>query len=181
MNDDYLWDKTGEPDPQIQQLEEILGTLRYQPKPLQVPEELPLPRRRNHSHWLAIAAVVLLAILAGGIWLSTRSGGYAPSHEVKVTPPPAPIKEVTPSPTNTTAPKTPELKSEPGDEVVAVHKYRPRSSAPVLSTREREEALMAKEQVMIALRLATEKLSLVHKKTQNPNPANQIKNQHRVG
>ena len=27
MNEDYLWDKSGEPDPQIQQLEEILGTL----------------------------------------------------------------------------------------------------------------------------------------------------------
>jgi len=40
---------------------------------------------------------------------------------------------------------------------------------------------MAKEQVMLALRLTTEKLSLVHKKTQNTNPANQIKNQHRVG
>ena len=37
MNDDYLWDKTGEPDPQIQQLEEILGTLRYQPRPLPLP------------------------------------------------------------------------------------------------------------------------------------------------
>jgi hypothetical protein len=35
MKEDYLWDKTGEPDPEIQQLEEILGTLRYQP--LQLP------------------------------------------------------------------------------------------------------------------------------------------------
>jgi hypothetical protein len=176
MNDDYLWDKTGEPDPQIQQLEEILGTLRYQPKPLRVPEELPLPLRRNYFPWLAIAAGVLLAILAGGIWLSTRSRSEAPEREAKVAPQ-APVKEVTPSPADTTAPKTP----EPREEVVAVHKHRPRPSAPVLSKREREEALMAKEQVMIALRLTTEKLSLVHKKTQNTNPANQIKNQHRVG
>jgi hypothetical protein len=50
-----------------------------------------------------------------------------------------------------------------------------------LSKREREEALVAKEQLMMALRLTTEKLSLVHRKTQNPTPANQIKNQHRVG
>ena len=177
MNDDYLWDKTGEPDPQVQQLEEILGTLRYQQKALEIPEDLPLPRRRNHFPWLAIAAGVLLAILAGGLWLSTRSRGEAPSQEAKVTQP-APVKEVTPSPTGT---KTPELKPEPREEVVALHKHRPRPSIPVLSKREREEALMAKEQVMIALRLTTEKLSLVHKKTQNPNPANQIKNQHRVG
>lgn len=179
MNDDYLWDKTGEPDPQIQQLEEILGTLRYQPKPLDLPEELPLPRRRNYFPWLAIAAAVLVALLAGGIWLSTRSRVQTPQHQVEVTPPQPvkPVKEVTPS-----VPRTPERKPEPREEVVAaVHKHRPRPSAPVLSKREREEALMAKEQVMLALRLTTEKLSLVHRKTQNTNPASQIKNQHRVG
>ena len=177
MNDDYLWDKTGEPDPQVQQLEEILGSLRYQPKPLQIPEELPLPQRRTYFPWLAIAAGVLLAILAGGIWLSTRSRGEAPQQQAESAPP-VPVKEVTPSPASTA---TPELKPEPREEVVVVHKRRPMSSTPVLSKREREEALMAKEQVMLALRLTTEKLSLVHKKTQNPNPANQIKNQHRVG
>ena len=176
MNDDYLWDKTGEPDPQVQELEEILGTLRYQPKPLQIPDELQVPQRRNYFPWLAIAAGVLLAILAGGIWLSTRSRSDTSPQQVKVTPP-SPVKEITPSP----VPKTPELKPDSGKEVVAVHKHRPKSSTPVLSTREREEALMAKEQVMLALRLTTEKLSLVHKKTQNTYPANQIKNQHRVG
>lgn len=177
MNDDYLWDKTGEPDPQIQELEEILGTFRYQPKPLQIPESLPLPRRRNYFPWISIAAGVMLALLAGGIWLSTRSSVEAPPQQVKVTPP-APVKEITPPPIDQ---KTPELKPEPREEVVAVRKHRPRSSAPVLSKQEREEALMAKEQLMLALRLTTEKLSLVHKKTQSTNPANQIKNQHRVG
>jgi len=175
MNDDYLWDKTGEPDPQVQQLEEILGTLRYQPKTLELPEELPLPRRRNYFPWLAIAAAVLVALLAGGLWLSTRSRVETPQHQAEVAPP-APVKEATPS-----TPKIPELKPEPREEVVVVHKHRPRPSAPALSKREREEALMAKEQVMLALRLTTEKLSLVHKKTQNTNPASQIKNQHRVG
>ena len=38
MNDDYLWDKSGEPDPEVQKLEEILGTLRYQPRPLNLPQ-----------------------------------------------------------------------------------------------------------------------------------------------
>src|SRR5205085_6486968 len=32
MNEDYLWDKSGEPDPEIQQLEEILKPLRYEPQ-----------------------------------------------------------------------------------------------------------------------------------------------------
>jgi len=175
MKDDYLWDKTGEPDPQVQELEEILGTLRFQPKPLQIPNELQVPQRRNYFPWLAIAAGVLLAILAGGIWLSTRSRVDAPQRQAEVTPP-TPVKEVTPS-----VPKTPERKNESPEEMVAVHKHRPRPSTPVLSKQEREEALMAKEQVMLALRVTTEKLSLVHKKTQNTYPANQIKNQHRVG
>ena len=86
MNDDYLWDKTGEPDPQIQQLEEILGTLRYQPKPLEIPEDLRLPRRRNYFPWLAIAASVLLALLAGGIWLQhalTQRRTTAPGRSQK--------------------------------------------------------------------------------------------------
>jgi hypothetical protein len=67
MNDDYLWDKSGKPDPQIQQLEEILGTLRYQPKPLN------LPRRRNYFPLLAIAATVLVALLTGGLWLQLQT------------------------------------------------------------------------------------------------------------
>jgi hypothetical protein len=176
MNDDYLWDKTGEPDPQIQQLEEILGTLRFQPRPLEIPQDLPQPQRQTYSPWLAIAAGVLLAITAVGIWLSTRSRDEAPAQQAMTSPSPA-VEEKSALPIET---KTPELKPEPR-EVVAVHKHRPKVSTPRLSKREREEALMAKEQVMLALRLTTEKLNLVHKKTQNTNPANQIKNQHRVG
>ncbi len=175
MKDDYLWDKTGEPDPQIQELEEILGTLRYQPKQLEIPEDLPLPRRRNYFPWLAIAAGVLMAILAGGIWLSTRSRDEKPQRQAEVTPPaPAAVEEKSPVP-------TPERKPDSRKEVVASNRHRLKLATPVLSKREREEGLMAKEQVMLALRLTTEKLSLVHKKTQNTNPANQIKNQHRVG
>jgi hypothetical protein len=177
MKDDYLWDKTGEPDPQIQQLEEILGTLRYQPKQLEIPEDLPLPRRRNYVPWLAIAAGLLLALLAGGIWLSTRSSREIPQRQAEVTPPPV-IEEKSPAPVES---KAPERRPDSRKEVIAINRHRPRVPTPVLSKHEREEALMAKEQVMLALRLTTEKLSLVHKKTQNTNPANQIKNQHRVG
>ena len=73
MNEDYLWDKSGEPDPEIQELEEILGTLRYQPKPFEVPRDVPVPRRRSHFPLLAIAATLLVALLAGGIWLRVRT------------------------------------------------------------------------------------------------------------
>ena len=150
MNDDYLWDKTGQPDPQIQQLEEIMGTLRYQPKPLV------LPRRKNYLPLLAIAASILLAILAGGIWLRVRSRNETPKQQAQVESP-TPIPDVTP--------KTPEKQSTANPPpVVASHKRRHRSAPSAV---ERQEALMAKEQLMLALRIATEKLSLVHRKTQH--------------
>jgi len=163
MNDDYLWDKSGEPDPQIQQLEQILGTLRYQPKPLA------LPQRRNYFPLLAIAASLLLALLAGGIWLRVRSRNEAPPQQARVE---------TPTPKPTEAPKPPELRSALNPPLSAPKRiHKPRSASSVLPAREREEALMAKQQLMLALRLTTEKLHLVHTRTQ----PNQIKNQHRVG
>jgi len=174
MKDDYLWDKTGQPDPEIQKLEEILGSLRYQPKPLELPLELPVSRRRNYLPLLAIAASLLLALVAGGIWLRARTQRAPQLHEAQYVVPPSPIEARKPEPI------TPKPVA-PREEIVVNHKPRHRSVAPVLSKREHEEAVAAKEQLMMALRLTTEKLSLVHRKTQNPTPANQIKNQHRVG
>jgi len=147
MNDDYLWDKTGEPDPEIQQLEEILGTLRYQPKPLV------LPRRKNYLPLLAIAASILLAIVAGAIWLRVRSHDEVPPQQAQVE---------TPKPI-----ETPQNRSA-SDPPVIVHNriHRKKSAASVAN---REEALMAKEQLMLALRITSEKLRLVHTKTQHRN------------
>ena len=163
MNDDYLWDKTGQPDPQIQQLEEILGTLRYQPRPLA------LPHKRNYFPLLAIAASLLLALLAGGIWLRMRSRHEVPPQQVRVEQPaPKPIE----------TPKSPEVISALNPPLLAPKKiHKPRSASSALPKREHEEALMAKQQLMLALRVTTEKLHLVHTRTQ----PNQIKNQHRVG
>jgi hypothetical protein len=182
MNEDYLWDKTGEPDPEIQQLEEILGTLRYQPRPLELPDDLPAPRRWNYFPVLAIAASLLLALLAAGIWLQTRTRRESlPRQATNV---PAPAVPESPETPGTETPKEPSAVKEPDvpERRVAVdNKRRNRSSASLLTKREREEALEAKEQVMLALRLASEKLNLAHRKTQPAAPANQIKNQHRVG
>ena len=175
MKEDYLWDKTGEPDPEIQQLEEILGTLRYQPKPLELPQDLLTPRRRtNHFPLVAIAATVLLALLAAGVWLRVRTQGESQPKQASVTPAPTVVEETT-----TVASKTEEEPKQQKTEQVRKRGLPPLRPLPRYTKREREEALEAKEQVMLALRLTTEKLSLVHKKTQNP--SNQIKNQHRVG
>jgi len=153
MNDDYLWDKTGEPDPQIQQLEEILGTLRYQPRPL----PLPVARRRSYVPVLAIAATVLLALLATGLWLRVRTTTQPqPRQEQAHVPAPSPTI-IEHKPENPPARVDPPIKER--------RNPRPRSALSAAKKREREEALAVKQQLIIALRLASEKLNLAHKKT----------------
>jgi hypothetical protein len=158
MNEDYLWDKSGEPDPEIQELEEILAPLRYQPKPLEI------PHRKNY--WpMAIAATLLVALLVGGLWMRLRTQKIEqPQEAISV---PSVLQEPTPTPAIV---KNTNFSTKP---VRRRHK-------PILTRQEREEALAAKEQVILALRLASEKLKLAQRRTQVPSP-NQIKNQHRVG
>ena len=74
---DYLWDKTGEPEEDVEQLENLLGALKYQPRPLEIPASA-MPKVATRPAWmifsrphLAIAASLLLMLLAG-IWFVTR-------------------------------------------------------------------------------------------------------------
>ncbi len=183
MNEDYLWDKSGQPDPQIQELEEILGTLGYQPKPLVIPRHLAVSRRRNYFPLLAIAATVLLALLAAGVWLQVRRGRESQPQQAHVVPTPAAVEDKTPA-LNGPTPVVQEdtiARNNGAKRGSAGSIHHNSRSALLLRQREREEALAAKEQLMFALRLASEKLNLAHRKTQSMTPANQIKNQHRVG
>lgn len=180
MKDDYLWDKSGEPDPEIQQLEELLGTLRYQPKALEIPDELPVGRQRSYFPLLAIAATLLIAVLSAALWFRAQKDAVPQQQQQARSTPsviPTPIqpqneKEVVPPQKETQASNTPVKRI-----------YRPRTKSPesAMNKREREEALAAKQQLVFALRLASEKLSIVQRKTQHPASPNQIRNQHKVG
>lgn len=64
MNEDYLWDKSGEPDPEIQRLENRLSPLGY--KLDQTPVFFP-PKRSRLPYLIAIAASVLT--LCGALWV----------------------------------------------------------------------------------------------------------------
>jgi hypothetical protein len=84
---DYLWDKTGEPDEDVEQLENLLGTLKYQPRPLDIPAHaMPTARAARPATQffsrprLAIAASLLLTLLAG-LWFVNRQG-ETPRNEI---------------------------------------------------------------------------------------------------
>ena len=62
MNEDYLWDRSGRPDPEIQRLEETLAPFRYHVRP---PSSL--AGRLFHPWRPAIAAAILLAA-AAALW-----------------------------------------------------------------------------------------------------------------
>jgi hypothetical protein len=71
MSDQYLWDGTGERDPEIARLEGLLAGYRYREKP---PRRVPrwMPRWVSYRAVLAIAASVLL-IAGASYWANRRT------------------------------------------------------------------------------------------------------------
>lgn len=222
MNDDYLWDRTGEPDPEIQQLEEVLGRLRYQPKPLEIPAGVGPDRRRfsftgagsSFGPRLAIAATVAAIVLGLGLWVGLQRKGAVP--EVAKTESPnnrtgtvqvAQTSQATKSnndaasASNTSnqavAPRTvltsdstdnpqrQRINSRPASQgLVATNRKRnrfPLNEDTELAGDELREAEAGKQQLMLALRVASSKLNFAQKKTQGTNFENQIHNQHKTG
>jgi len=76
MSHDYLWDRSGPPDPEIEELERRLSPLRYRPRPAQVATP---PARVPVWKW-ALAASVLAAF--GGWQLSIQPEGPSTAWQV---------------------------------------------------------------------------------------------------
>lgn len=186
MNDNYLWDRSGEPDPEVQELEEILGTLRYQPRPLEIPADIRVARKRNFFP-LAIAAAIALFVIGAGLWFqfsrtqpspaiqANRGSQFKPT-EVQ-TPPIDPPKQLAAS--NESEQATPP-REQPKKTLVANNKHREtrvRSRAPELTAQE----LAEKEQVLTALRLVSAKLNLAQRKVQGLPQRNIFRNQNKIG
>lgn len=73
---DYLWDKTGEPDEDVERLENLLGTLRYQPRPLELPQahasHARMPRAHFSARSVAAVAAALILMLLAGVWFGSH-------------------------------------------------------------------------------------------------------------
>ena len=188
MKEDYLWDRSGEPDPELQKLEEILGTLRYQPRPLQIPADIQLRRRPRLSPALAIAAAIALFAVLLALWFHFNRRAAAPPLEVRrnvqteqepieTAPQVAPVKG-----TSQSAPlKSPGSNRKPAARNLVATRRMPfirrDTSPPELTPQE----LAEKEQVLIALRLVSAKLNLAQRKTQGAPQLNNIRNQRKIG
>jgi hypothetical protein len=75
VNDDYLWDGSGEPDPEVQRLEAILRPLRGHGRTPELPALGPPSRTTSERRrGLAAAAAVLVALAAVGVRERIRGG-----------------------------------------------------------------------------------------------------------
>lgn len=112
---DYLWDRTGEPDADVKELEELLGSLAYQPRPLELPE-LPRERVTYSLAWtrvVAVAAALLLMLLAGAALMSMR-------RQAVVTPEERAVQQ--PSPLQIETPERRAVETSKDDEDIALRR-----------------------------------------------------------
>ncbi|HBB96040.1 MAG TPA: hypothetical protein DC054_11680 [Blastocatellia bacterium] len=186
MNDNYLWDRTGTPDAEVQELEELLGTLRYQPRPLEIPTTLKVRSNRMVLP-LAIAAAIALTMLATALWIHFAKSQAGPVIQaIRQDQPIAPSKIETPvpSPDNQTVETVVKRATNPprhpktNPVLVATSKH---SNVQLREAALTPQELAEKEQVLVALRLLSAKLNLVQRKSQGLPQVNAIRNQHKMG
>jgi hypothetical protein len=181
MNEDYLWDKSGTPDPEIERLENALQAFRYkETKPPALPANNVVPfksdskkvsSRRIFSIPIAIAASVALVALVSVLWLlvsnnQERAGNGMAANELKQGEeipwkmPPQSVRE-----------------NSKDDKVVLVpiaNKARSSSTKQEQDTEIKltDEERYAYEQLMKALKITSEKLNYIKQKTQSEEKSN---------
>lgn len=184
MNDNYLWDRSGETDPEVQRLEEILGELRYQPRPLEIPAHMPIGRRRVFFPAMAIAAAIALLAIGLGLWFTLNRQQTSPhdakngaQNEQNDNTPPKPAPQPDDQPGQAGVNPQPKLDRGPSRNLVAGNKRTvpPRIRQAKLTPQE----LADKEQVLLALRLVSAKLNLAQRKAVPS--LSPVRNQHRIG
>ena len=165
MNEQYLWDKTTEPDDETKELESLLSEFRYQPRPLILPVVVP---KKVFVFDYRIAAIAAMAFIAFGFlfWLSFRYNGTTqivdqqqPSPSVAET---APIRIE-----NNLVGDVPKAPDQPQRIFV---RRKPNILRPVQISHQRKgtsmatQERMAKDKLMYALQLTSDKLDFLQHK-----------------
>src|SRR4029079_12554947 len=79
MSDQYLWDGSGKPDPDVERLEQMLGRLRAPESTWRPASAAPQASWRLRSLAPTLAAAASIALMLGLTW---RSIGNTPSWDV---------------------------------------------------------------------------------------------------
>ncbi|MBI1795467.1 MAG: FecR domain-containing protein [Candidatus Eisenbacteria bacterium] len=81
MRDDYLWDKSGEPDADVAKLERALAPLGHRGVPLALPDAIAAPARARRGTalraWAIAAALIAVAGIAALWWARARDSAWA--------------------------------------------------------------------------------------------------------
>ncbi|HSK09462.1 MAG TPA: FecR domain-containing protein [Vicinamibacterales bacterium] len=75
MSDEYLWNRSGRPDEEVETLERLLGQLRYRHRPWPASQQgVPVSRgaspRRWHRHAVPVALAASVALLVAWTWMA---------------------------------------------------------------------------------------------------------------
>lgn len=186
MKDDYLWDRTGEPDPDVQSLESILGNLRHKGKAPEMLAQESLRRvtsaprpKMFYKPLLAAAALLLMMFTALSLWLvinRTRGQQSAQPQMARGTAAP-PAQQQSPPP-ESPGPQKEVLTPQPGGvkQLAASDNPapRPRRSKPgqrenmsarnLANQQEAAEGRIAKERLIKALQITSSTLNFAQKK-----------------
>src|SRR3989440_6818433 len=72
MKEQYLWNRSGEPDPEVAELENLLEPFRYKPTPEishRVTKGMRVGRHSYFTWWVGIAAATtIVAVIVSGVW-----------------------------------------------------------------------------------------------------------------
>ena len=173
-SEDYLWDGSGEPDPDIQELESILGTLRHKGSAPKLPVRSSSPYRL--SSMLAIAASILL-VAGAGYWVTVHLSAKRITTVATVAP--QPRNNSGDGSANSSKDKTVAVNSPPpeiprvvsgGEKQKPMTKRASVSRDPMfegLTAQEIREGQDAKARVMLAMEIASSKLNEARKKVQD--------------
>jgi hypothetical protein len=183
---DYLWDKAGAPDAEVERLEELLSAFAHTPRALELPAEAPRRTSATRTARLAVAAALLVAALAGAFVALRHAGSREARHAGSQTPHAAPPSHVaapdapappklaekvtlrTPAgpPRRRQAPRRPRKATANAGEMAQVEEPEGGGRREVAETLAR--GFSVKAQLVNALRLTGTKLKEVQMKTLGP-------------
>lgn len=196
---DYLWDKSGEAEPEVERLEELLGTLSHRPREGGLPDALIAHfRPRPLSHWSELAAAAILILMGlAGLWmglerLDARAEISAVSvQDIVAAPARTEVNQIEArEPRHNNRPKAltaygrflrrrppfsgaPDRNSTEQASQLNAPKSPNQPAAPdSMSAEEIAEAKRAREELLIALQVASSKLNHAQRRAQNPNNTN---------